>query len=274
GIWIAGNLKAQKTQKIEDVSDIGEQAIIPTYNLAITWNKTTTLIFPSQIQSADRGDAAILAERVKGSENVLKVKAGSKNFEPSSLTVITTDGQVYAFNVKYTDDPPYLVLDVRRQPPYAPVDFNGVSLNSKELEGFAGKVNGMLSFIHGVHENKNGIDFTLEGIYIRNDVLFFRYRLHNLSSIPFNASSLRFYVRDKKKARRSAVQDNETKPLFRKDWGKPEDILGQSIVVAFPKFTIAESKDFVSELMEEHGDRNATLKLNQRKLLKAKPLLQ
>ncbi len=270
GVWLVSNLKAQQNE----TADFNEQAILPIHNLSISWHKTTTLIFPSAIQSADRGDVAILAERVKGSENVLKVKAGSKSFEPSSLTVITTDGQVYAFNVKYTDDPPYLVLDLRRQPPFAPVDFNGVPLNSRELEDFAVKVNSLPTFIHGVHENKNGIDFTLDGIHIRNGVLFFRYTLHNLSGIPFNVSSLRFYVRDKKKARRTAVQDNETKPLFTKDWGKPEDILGQSIVVAFPKFTIADSKDFVTELMEEHGDRNASLKLNQRKLLKAKPLLQ
>lgn len=270
GVWLASNLKAQKNN---DVPDISEQAIIPTHNLTITWHKTTMLIFPQAIQSADRGSAYILAEKVKGSENVLKVKAGQKNFEPSSLTVITTDGRVYAFSVRYADDPPYLVLDLSKSPLFAPVHFNGVSLNSEELEHYAASIRGMSPFLHGVRDNKNDISFRLTGIYIKYDVLFFRYTIHNTSSIPFDIASLRFFIRDKKKAKRTAVQDNETTPLFSRTWGKPEDDLGQTVVVAFPKFTIADSKNFVTELMEKSGDRNVSLKLSQRKLLKAKPII-
>jgi len=192
---------------------------------------------------------------------------------PSSLTVITTDGRVYAFNVKYAEEPPYLVLDLNKSPFSTPVHFNGVSLNSEELEDYATYIKGMFSFMHGVRANKNDIGFKLTGIYIKYDVLFFSYTIRNSSNIPYDVASLRFYIRDKTKAKRTAVQDNEIEPLYSNSWGKPEDDIGQTVIVAFPKFTIADSKNFITELMEKSGDRNVSLKLSQKKLLKAKPLV-
>ncbi|HTN38966.1 MAG TPA: DUF4138 domain-containing protein [Arachidicoccus sp.] len=91
----------------------GMQKVIAASNLSISQNKTCTLIFPAAIRSADRGAGYVLAERVKGAENSLKVKAGRPDFKPSSLTVITTDGQVFSLLVSYTAHPPYLVLDFR-----------------------------------------------------------------------------------------------------------------------------------------------------------------
>lgn len=126
--------------------------------------------------------------------------------------------------------------------------------------------------MHGIRMAKNDIVFKLTGIYIKYDVLFFCYNVRNTSRIPYNAAPLRFFIRDRNKAKRTAVQDNETEALYTNSRGNPEDDLGQTIVAAFAKFTIADSKIFVTELMEKSGDRNAELKLSERKLLKAKQL--
>jgi conjugative transposon TraN protein len=265
-LCVALSAKAQQTDSISS------KAVLPSYHLDITWHKTTLLIFPAAIQSADRGDRYVLAEKVKGVDNVLRVKAGQKQFEPSNLHVITQDGTVYDFNVSYADQPAYQTIDLRKQAPFAAAVFKGVSLNSKELEDYASSVTGSYPFLNGIHYRKHGMDFTLDGIYIKNNVLFFRYQLKNKTAIRYDAGSLRFYIRDKDKANRTAEQDKEIQPLHVQHTGTAENDNGETIVAAFPKFTIAENKNFVTELMEQGGDRNPSCKLDQDKLLKAKAL--
>lgn len=246
--------------------------IIPSYNLEITTSKTTLLIFPAAIQGADRGDSYVLAQKVKGVENVLKVKAAQKNFDTSNLHVITSDGRVYGFTVSYSDNPPYQTLDLRKQPPFAPVEFRNVSLNSAQLDNCIRAVTGSKPFLRGVRSHEHGMDLTLDGIYISNDVLFLRFWLHNITAIPFETGSLRFYIRDKKKVKRTAEQDTEVLPVCMQHSGTPEQDRGEVLVAAFPKFTIADNKDFVCELTEQGGDRDPAVKLSGSKLLKARPL--
>lgn len=249
------------------------QKIIPSRELMISWNKTCLLVFPAEIKSADRGSADVLAERVKGAENALKVKAGRPDFEPSSLTVVTTDGQVFAFRVSYAENPPYLVLDFRgASSEGATVKFKGVPLNSAQFKRGAERVKGNAPFLKRVHSHKQALDVELNGIYIHEGVLFFRFRLHNDSSIPYKRGALRFFIRDVKTARRTAVRDNELKPLYLQTWGLPEEEMGQTIVVALHRFTLAEDKSLTIALMEEDDGRSVTLKLKERKLRKTRKL--
>ena len=263
-LWGSLSLKAQV--------GFHEATMITPFKLDITFHKTSLLIFPAPIQSADRGDSYVLAEKVKGSENVLKVKAAKRGFEQSNLQVITSDGKVYAFTVNYTDSPDQLTVDLRRQPPYAPVTFKGLSINDKEIESYAGIIAATKPFLKKGKYSRYGIELLLEGVYVKNDVLFFRYHLKNGTPLRYETASLRFYTRDKKKARRTAVQDRESEPVFMLQKGMPEDTDGQTIIAAFPRFTIAEGKYFTSEMMEKNGDRNPFTRLDQKLLLKARPL--
>ncbi|WP_214072589.1 conjugative transposon protein TraN [Mucilaginibacter sp. dw_454] len=272
-LLIIAALCASLSATAQQTDSISSKAVLPSYHLDITTHKTTLLIFPAAIQSADRGDKYVLAEKVKGVDNALKVKAGQKGFEPSNLHVITAEGNVYDFNVSYADQPAYQTVDLRKQPPFAAATFDGVSLNSRQLEDYAGIVTGSYPFLNGVHYRKHGMDFRLDGIYIKDDVLFFSYKVKNTTAIRYDTGSLRFYIRDKDKAKRTAEQDKEISPLYVQHTGTAENDKGETIVAAFAKFTIAENKNFVTELMEQGGDRNPTCKLDQDKLLQAKTLV-
>lgn len=233
------------------------------YRLEITEHKTSMLIFPVAIQSADRGERYVLAERVKGVENVLKVKAGKKDFEPSNLQVITVDGRVYTFNLFYSPEPKFLTIDLRKEQPASPVIFEGISLNDKDLAIYAEVVGALKPSFKKARAESFGVELYLKGIYIKNDVLFLSYTLKNFFIIKFDLASLRFYIRDKKKAKRSAIRDFETLPLGTAHFGSSEEQEGQTIVVAFPKFSIAEDKFFVAEVMELNGDRNLVSRFDQ-----------
>lgn len=272
-IIILAALCAALSATAQQTDSISKDAKLPFYSLGISTHKTTLLIFPATVQSADRGEAYVLAEKVKGVDNILKVKAARPVFEPSNLHVVTTDGNVYNFTISYAEQPSAETIDLRKQPPFAPAIFKGVALNSKELEICAGNVAGSYPFLGGVRYHKHGIALVLDGIYIQNDVLFFRYNLKNSTAIRYEAGSLRFYIRDKDKTKRTAEQDKEIEPVYVKYSGTAENDNGETIVVAFPKFTIAENKNFVTELMEQDGDRNPSCKLDQDKLLQAKALI-
>lgn len=249
-------------------------ALIPAYQLDITWSKTTLLIFPAAISSADRGDDYVLAERVKGVENVLRVKAGQKNFQPSNLQVITSDGKVYSFNVAYSDRPSALTIDLRKQKVTAPVAFKGSILNPRQVEGYAILLSSYKPFLRVGRAFKDGLGFGLDGIYIKDDLLFICLHLKNATQIRFEALSLRFYIHDKKKAKRTAQQDSEKTPVAIHYYGTPEESGGQKIIAVFDKFTIADKKYFQAELMENNGDRNPSLRLDQKIILKARQIMQ
>ena len=56
-------------------------SIIEPQHLAISFYKTTNLIFPFAIKSVDRGSKDVLVQIAKGVENILQVKAAKSNFD-------------------------------------------------------------------------------------------------------------------------------------------------------------------------------------------------
>lgn len=263
---------ASITGQAQRLRHFNQASLIKSYQLDITWHKTTLLIFPASIQSADRGDKYILAQKVKGTDNILKVKAGLKNFKQSNLSVITKDGRVYSFTVNYSPDPAYQVIDLRKNRTEAPAKFSGLSLNKKQIEDYTKIINRQKNFVHGVKQHKFEMRFKLRGIYIKNDVLFFLFSVKNKTQLNYNIDFLRFYVKDKKQPKRTAVQEKELQPVLIKSLPEKEKTAEKIIVAAFKKFSIADDKNFIVEMMEKNGDRNFRLKVPQRKLLKAKVL--
>lgn len=85
-------------------------------SLTISYNKTTSLIFPFSITSVDRGSKDVLAQKARGVENVLQVKAGRKDFSETNLTVITADGVLHQFMVTYSDTPSTQAMTIAANP--------------------------------------------------------------------------------------------------------------------------------------------------------------
>src|SRR5688500_828142 len=80
--------------------------------LEIAYNKTTSLVFPAIIKSVDRGSRDLLAQKAKGVENILQLKAARHGFPNTNLTVITSDGKLHEFTVAYSKAPGSLVISV------------------------------------------------------------------------------------------------------------------------------------------------------------------
>lgn len=226
-------------------------------SLCISTEKTTSLVFPFEILHVDRGTPSVLVLPVKESPTILLVKAATKDFRETNLSVFTADGSVYSFMVSYDSNPVKWVY-------HLPVN------KSATLATYSNSILDNPKTMRGIKDNKWEIQARIAGIYIKGDVIYYQLTLHNLSPIDYDIDLLRFYIGDKKKGKRTAVQENEMKPLYVA--GNTSQVKANSkstIVVALEKFTIPDAKYLAVQLMEKNGGRHLFMKISNKKIMQA-----
>lgn len=232
-------------------------ATAQTSSLQITTDKTTSLIFPFPIRHVDRGTKDVLVQPVKEADNILLVKAASVKFPETNLSVVTGDGSVYSFKVNYTEQPENWIF-------YLP------ELRKSTIATYANGILDNHRTVRGIRDRKWDIAASINGIYIKDDIMYFQILLCNQSAIDYDIELLKFYIRDRKKSKRTAVQENELMPLhISGNIRKVKACDFSMIVVALDKFTIPDAKYFAIQLMEKNGGRHLAMKVNNHKLIKA-----
>ena len=228
--------------------------------LCISTEKTTSLVFPFAILHVDRGTQSVLVQPVKESPTILLVKAAAKGFSETNLSVVTEDGSVYTFVICYDNNPAQWVyhLPVNKTATLA-MYANGILDNPKTMTG--------------IKDSKWDILIKVSGIYIKDDVVFYQLNISNQSPIDYDIDMLRFFIRDKRKGKRTAVQENELKPLYvAGNISKVKANSSSAIVVALDKFTIPDAKYFAVQMMEKNGGRHLFMKVSNKKIMKATTL--
>ena len=229
-------------------------------SLCISTEKTTSLVFPFAILHVDRGTQSVLVQPVKESPTILLVKAAAKGFPETNLSVVTEDGSVYTFVICYDNNPAQWIY-------YLPIN------KTATLATYANDILDNPKTMRGIKDSKWDILIKVSGIYIKDEVVFYQLNISNQSPIDYDIELLRFFIRDKKKGKRKAVQENEMKPLYvAGSISKIKANSSSAIVVALDKFTIPDAKYLAVQMMEKNGGRHLFMKINNRKILKAIPL--
>ena len=238
-------------------------------SLKIGYSKTTNIVFPFAIKSVDRGSEDVLVQKGKGFENILQIKAAKQEFVPTNLTVVTADGKLYSFLLSYDEQNPQLNLSVNTTEPLKQhVLFSSGSGNEQELQLYS-----KLAFydkcrIRGEKESEYGIKLHLNGIFIQNDVMYYRIVVVNHSKIKYDIDQFRFFIRDSKKVKRTASQEIEIAPLhILNNYETIDEESENTFVFAVPKFTIPEKKYLAIQLMEKNGGRYLTIQVKNKKLV-------
>lgn len=241
----------------------------PGDSIDVTYNKTSSIIFPTVITSVDRGSRDVIAQKAKGVYNVLQVKAGRRNFPETNLTVITGDGHLYHFLVHYTEKPQTFTWPIGDQPEEPVILFESL-MTPDEFNAYADVL------LEGNHRSsvrtisKNAMRMTLKDIRVHEDAMFFHVTLTNRSNINYDTEFLKFFVRDNKRAKRTATQELPIDILYKK--GNETRIPGMSsasIVFAVKKFTIPDNKHLVIQLMEANGGRHLQLRVKNKDIIRA-----
>jgi conjugative transposon TraN protein len=249
-------------------------SFIQPYPLAITYIKTTNLVFPYAIKSVDKGSRDVLVQKAIGVENVLQVKAAKQGFTETDLTIVTADGSLYSFLLSYTDSPAALSLVMKNliTSPKSVAVFAKDATNDV-VQDNAKLISGKNRIIKKIDDESFGVTMDVKGLYIHNEVLYFQIELQNSSTINYDVELLRFFIVDKKKIKRTASQEVDMQPVYL--LGNAATIPGnstQTIVVALPKFTIPDKKYLSVQLMEHNGGRNLSLRIKNKVLMHSRPI--
>ena len=265
---------------------IGFSQMIPPHGLEITYDKTVHVIFPSPVRYVDLGSTDLIAGKADGAENVIRVKATTKNFrQETNMSVITEDGNFYSFNVKYADEP--LLLNVEM------CDFihdgetvnrpnNAMEIYLTELDNESPRLVRLI--MKSVHERDKrrirhigckrfGVQFLLVGLYSHGGLLYFHTQVKNTSHVPFDVDFVTFKIADKKLVKRTAMQEQVVYPLRAYNYvTRVDGKKSECTVFALPKFTIPDGKKLVVEMYEKQGGRHQTFELENEDLVQAETI--
>ena len=265
---------------------IGFSQMIPPHGLEITYDKTVHVIFPSPVRYVDLGSTDLIAGKADGAENVIRVKATTKNFrQETNMSVITEDGNFYSFNVKYADEP--LLLNVEM------CDFihdgetvnrpnNAMEIYLTELDNESPRLVRLI--MKSVYERDKrrirhigckrfGVQFLLKGLYSHGGLLYFHTQIKNTSHVPFDVDFVTFKIADKKLVKRTAMQEQVIYPLRAYNYvTRVDGKKSECTVFALPKFTIPDGKKLVVEMYEKQGGRHQTFELENEDLVQAETI--
>lgn len=246
-----------------------ELKVMAPYHVAISYTMTTNIIFPYAIISVDRGSRDVLAQKANGVENILQLKAARDSFSETNLSVITADGMLTSFIVDYTAKPSGLNLSLTDIAPKTAIAILAGNTNTKEMELYAGIAAMSKAKLRGVKDHSYGIRFQMDGLFIHDENMYLRFCIANKTNVDYDIDQLRMYIRDQKKAKRTAAQEIEIQPVYvSNNTNKVARVAEQTIVFAVPKFTIPDKKYLAIQLMEKNGGRHMKLHVKNRDMLK------
>lgn len=225
--------------------------------LCISTDKTTSLIFPFAIKHVDRGSQSVLAQLVKDVPTILLVKAANNGFTETNLSVVTDDGSLYSFSVCYDLHPATWVH-------YLPVN------NKATTAMYANSILDNVPIVKHIKDKEWQSKAKITGIYIKKEVLFYQLSIENNSSIDYTVDFIRFFIREKKKVKRTAVQEIELKPIY--TIGNLNKVAAETtskMVFALDKFTIPDAKQLKLQINEKNGGRHFTMRIKNKQLMKA-----
>ena len=255
-------------------------SVIEPYDIEVTFDKTSHILFPSGIRYVDLGSTNLVASKAADAGNVLRVKAFVRDFEEeTNFSVITEDGTFYSFNVSYNSCPRgsnYSLTKTQKsdhewnskQILFTELGTNSPNLVDELMEEIYKQDK---HFIKQIGTRKFGIEFLLKGIYINDDKFYFHTQIKNSSFVSFPIDFINFKVIDKKKAKRTVVQEVIKHPI--RVYSTIDEVEGKTVsrnVFVLDQFTIADDKVLRIELHEKNGSRLQVLEIKNRDLLKSK----
>jgi len=270
---------SQTEDSTQSISEL-ELGKINPYWLTVTYDKTTHLIFPSKIRYVDLGSDYLIAGKAEDAENVLRIKASVRDFEPeTNFSVITDDGHFYSFDAFYSPFPYSLNFDIRKMEESGSkneiddVLFEEMGTHSPSLADLLMKTlyNRDKRILRHIGSKSYGIRFLLKGIYTHNGKFYFHTEISNQSNVAFQVDYIEFKIADKKLAKRTVVQQQKLIPLrIYKPLGEIRSGAKEQNVFVLDQFTLSDEKVLLIEIYEKSGNRHQVLQVENSDLVHAR----
>lgn len=260
---------------------------VAPFQIEVAYIKTVHITFPAKVKYVDLGSNFLIAGKADETENVIRVKAAYKGFESeTNFSVICEDGSFYTFIATYNDDPEVLFHEMN---PIVSSLTDKMPNNNKEiiLKDIDGESPMILQMIlnsiykdnirdiASIGERKNRIEATVRGIYVKGNILYFHIGINNTSDVTYDVDYIRFTVKDRKKFKKQASQEEELFPVREFKNNSLARATGRSTyrcVYAFNKFTLLPDKVLQIEVAEKRGGRTILFDVMPSDILGAKPV--
>jgi len=238
---------------------------------------TTALFFPSDIRQGITGsDNFIFTYNREQQQNLGLLKATPGKI--SNLLVITTDGKVYSFIIKYADKlkKKNYFLSSSESIGNEKREFSKILIKKDWHEGKSILSNGIdteiTSHIVGQYfsersatllklperknmvKHKKGISLAIKNKVYHKAQVYIVFEIKNNSGVDFDINYLKLYKVSGNKKRRASYQELSLKPVFIYNLpGKVRHGETARLVYVLPKFTLDKNEKILGKLKEQHG---------------------
>lgn len=252
-------------------------AEVTPYEIELTQNKTTHILFTSSIEYVDLGSSEIIANKLETTSNVLRLKTIKEDISPTNFTVITNDGKYYSFNVIYNEEPIQLSYDLTKferqvNKQQSEVLFKDLGTTSPSLADLFMKAIIKKNKKELNIKSKNyGVEVKLKSIYIQDGKLYFHLSINNKSNLPYTVDYISFKIKDRRTTKRTTVQEMSLKPIRSySDFQTINSHNKQDNIFMLDQFTLSDKQMLLIEVNEKNGVRNQILKVKNSNLLRSK----
>lgn len=265
-----------------------DENALDSYELEISTDKTTHLIFPQPIKYVDVSTADVLVDKADVIDNVLRMKAVKENFSEATITVITGDGQYFSFLANYNPSPRLLSITFNKNNPgYRPaakeavmsaksseIIFEKSTMSEGEMSQYAEYIIKHKRTVKHLAQVAYDFRFSADGLFIKDNVFFLKLGFGNNAYIDYDIDFVKFFIKDKEVAKRTPQQDIEVKPIYIFNSGTGADkIKGKTKtfrVYSFDKFTIPGDKQLWCQVYEVNGGRKLEFAISNEDIIRAK----
>ncbi|MDX4973865.1 conjugative transposon protein TraN [Myroides odoratimimus] len=272
-LLVVNTVTAQNNPKAINLSN----AEVMPYEVELTQNKTTHILFPSSIEYVDLGSNEIIANKVEATSNVLRLKTVKEDITATNFTVITSDGKYYNFNATYKPEPIQLSYDLTKfenqnSKKQSEVLFKDLGTTTPSLADLFMKAIIKKNKIELNIKNKSyGVEARLKSIYTQDGKLYFHLSINNKSNLPYTVDYISFKIKDRRTTKRSTIQEVSLKPI--RSYADSQTINSQSKqdnVFMLDQFTLSDKQVLLIEVNEKNGVRRQVLKVKSSDILKFK----
>lgn len=259
------------------VKSIAQDVIpdIPAAPIYIRVNETmaVNLIFPVPIKKAQWVSKSLSVQPFNGVNNILLIKANSKGIEKSNISVVTEDGRFYSFIIDYATELAVLNYNI----PPAVGKGRAIILDKISSTVQIQRTADSVSLIKNTKALASGslddISLDLNGIYFKDRLLYYNFTLVNRSELPYEIDHFRFFISDRKKAKRTSAQEVEITPVL---------VAHNNFVASYNSkikmgyvlngFNIPADKVLTIQMLEKNGARHVSLMLKNKVLNRVKTI--
>jgi conjugative transposon TraN protein len=272
---------------------IAASSVRGSYPVELSFAKTTHIVFPSRIVDFDAGSDVVIATVPDPVRNILRVKADVKGFyEETNMTILTEDGGLYSFLVRYNDNPDVVTINISNNviadelvtknlgiglssnsSPNVYVLGGGI-YNEEAVKANCIKVSDYKGFIKHVGAKKDGLRTLLKGIYQEDELIYLKLHIENSSLMPYTLDFVKVFMRDKNQIKRTAVQEEEISVvgIYPVNNAQMPYTSVATKVIAIPRITLNDGKLLEIEVYEKKGGRHTKFKIDNDTLLRIKNL--